>query len=146
MDNWRINYKIKNKNYDREIFTVKSNVEVQSAPRTLIQEREFPVELNFLRKKQPLPTNCKYLSWNIFLDDKGVGGRLSKHRTFNNDQKRIYPNSKNIFRPLADPSDVRALTPGHFLIVPLLERTPYTKLSLSFRWQLVQETKQRFWK
>lgn len=57
-----------------------------------IQEFEFPVELKLLKTNQPLPSNSKYLSLNIFLDEQGfirVGGRLSRHQSLNQDQK--YP-------------------------------------------------------
>ncbi|GFW99521.1 integrase catalytic domain-containing protein [Trichonephila clavipes] len=57
-------------------------------------------------------------------------------------------------RPLTplslDPSDVRALTPGHFIIVvPLLEipeRENSSNMSLSSRWTLIQQMKQEIWK
>ncbi|GFV99316.1 integrase catalytic domain-containing protein [Trichonephila clavipes] len=50
----------------------------------------------------------------------------------------------------SDPSDVRALTPGHFIIgVPLLEipeRENSSNLTLSSGWILIQQIKQEFWK
>ncbi|GFY02612.1 DUF5641 domain-containing protein [Trichonephila clavipes] len=54
-------------------------------------------------------------------------------------------------RPLSqDTSDVRALTPGHFVIgVPLLylpDGTSSTNLALPFRWNWEQQIKQIFWK
>ncbi|GFV06486.1 integrase catalytic domain-containing protein [Trichonephila clavipes] len=56
----------------------------------LVQEQELSLELNLLKKNQPLPFNSKYLSLNIFLGDQGlirVGGRLSRHQSLNQDQK-----------------------------------------------------------
>lgn len=59
-------------------------------------------------------------------------------------------NSRPLTPLSSDTSDVRALTPGHFLIgVPLLE-IPESEnspnLSLSSRWILIQRMKQEFWK
>lgn len=59
-------------------------------------------------------------------------------------------NSRPLTPLSSDPSDVRALTPGHFIIgVPLLEvpePVESTNLSLSSRWTLIQRAKQEFWK
>ncbi|GFY74081.1 transposon Tf2-6 polyprotein [Trichonephila inaurata madagascariensis] len=52
--------------------------------------------------------------------------------------------------PSSDPSDVRAFTPGYFLIgVPLLDLpdgASSTNLRLPFRWNWLQQIKQVFWK
>ena len=59
------------------------------------------------------------------------------------------------FRPItpmsADPNDLSALTPGHFLIgEPLTStvdvNTEYTSRGLITRWELVSKIKHDFWK
>ncbi|GBL81080.1 hypothetical protein AVEN_83152-1 [Araneus ventricosus] len=59
-------------------------------------------------------------------------------------------NSRPLIPVLSDPSDVRALAPGHFLIgSPLLEIPDSNHegdLQLALRWHLIQFIRQNFWK
>ncbi|GFW03549.1 integrase catalytic domain-containing protein [Trichonephila clavipes] len=60
-------------------------------------------------------------------------------------------NSRPLVPLSSDPADIRALTPGHFLIAePLLEipeskSITNTSLSLSFRWKSLLKLRQHFW-
>lgn len=86
----------------------------------LIQKTEFSSELKVLQKNQSLPPSSKFLPLNIFLDDQGlirVGGRLSRHQTFSEDQKHpILIPKKHIFTELV----IRHYHSQHFHAGPQL--------------------------
>lgn len=58
-------------------------------------------------------------------------------------------NSRPLCPTTSDPSDIKALTPGHFLIGDALLAPPESSahtLNINTRWQLVQKLKNDFWK
>lgn len=110
----------------------------------LIQEQEFATELNLLKKNQPLPSNSKYLSLNVFLDNQGlirVGGRLSKHLSFSHDQKYpvLLPKTHRITRLIVEQYHKRNFHAGAQLVLSLLRQKYWILNGRSFIRKIINE-------
>lgn len=104
--------------------------EIQASTHTIIkclQHSEFHDDIVALQQQKSLPQKSKLRPLNVFLDDKGllrVGGRLSKHQSFTEDQKHpmLLPKHHVITQSIIRQFHLTHLHAGTQLVLALLRQ------------------------